>query len=214
MKFSRITLLSATAVVAIAFAGIATAPNFAQAAKEQTVTVGGAPMYAIQGHHRERRQLGGPHHAGRRGEGRRPGRHAEGPRPVHRVRADQRGVRQAARRHRRHAAQAREQGGRSTKVLTYHVVAGKLGSSDADEDRSRPATAGELTTVRAARSRAMQGRQRDHAEDEKGDMLQGHDRRRVPVERRDPRDRHRAAAEAGRLVPGSGVVRARSVRKA
>jgi uncharacterized surface protein with fasciclin (FAS1) repeats len=45
MKLTRITLLSAAAVVALAFAGIATTPNFAQAAKEQTVTVGGAPMY-------------------------------------------------------------------------------------------------------------------------------------------------------------------------
>jgi uncharacterized surface protein with fasciclin (FAS1) repeats len=45
MKLSRITLLSAAAVVAFAFAGIATSPNFAQAAKEQTVTVGGSPMY-------------------------------------------------------------------------------------------------------------------------------------------------------------------------
>src|SRR5262249_32670022 len=43
MKLSRITLLSAAAVVALAFAGIATTPTFAQ--KEQTVTVGGAPMY-------------------------------------------------------------------------------------------------------------------------------------------------------------------------
>ena len=45
MKLTRITLLSAAAVVALALAGIATTPNFAQAAKEQTVTVGGAPMY-------------------------------------------------------------------------------------------------------------------------------------------------------------------------
>jgi uncharacterized surface protein with fasciclin (FAS1) repeats len=45
MKLTRITLLNAAAVVALAFAGIATTPNFAQAAKEQTVTVGGAPMY-------------------------------------------------------------------------------------------------------------------------------------------------------------------------
>ena len=45
MKLSRITLLSAAAVVALTFAGIATTPNLAQAAKEQTVTVGGAPMY-------------------------------------------------------------------------------------------------------------------------------------------------------------------------
>ena len=74
------------------------------------VMVGGAPMYRQQGHRRQRGQLEGPHHAGRGRQGRRPGRHAEGRRPVHRVRADQRRLRRAARRHRRHAAQAREQG--------------------------------------------------------------------------------------------------------
>src|SRR5205814_10592285 len=45
VKLSRIALLSAAAVVALGFAAIATAPTFAQAAKEQTVTVGGSPMY-------------------------------------------------------------------------------------------------------------------------------------------------------------------------
>ena len=39
-----------------------------------------------------------------------PGRHAVGQGAVHRLRADQRGLRQAARRHGRHAGQAREQG--------------------------------------------------------------------------------------------------------
>ena len=63
-----------------------------------------------QEHRRECRQFGRSHHAGRRREGRRPGRYAVRPRPVHRLRADQRRLRQAARRHRRHAGPAREQG--------------------------------------------------------------------------------------------------------
>ena len=65
---------------------------------------------SIEEHRRERGQFQGPHHAGRRREGRRPGRHAGRPRSLHRVRAGQQGVRQAARRHRDDAAEAREQG--------------------------------------------------------------------------------------------------------
>jgi uncharacterized surface protein with fasciclin (FAS1) repeats len=45
MKLSRTTLLSAAALAAIAFAAIAATPTSAQTKKEQTVTVGGSPMY-------------------------------------------------------------------------------------------------------------------------------------------------------------------------
>ena len=44
MKLSRITLPTAVAVAALAFAAVAATPTLAQM-KEQTVTVGGAPMY-------------------------------------------------------------------------------------------------------------------------------------------------------------------------
>ena len=44
MKLSRIALPTAVAVAALAFAAVAATPTFAQQ-KEQTVTVGGAPMY-------------------------------------------------------------------------------------------------------------------------------------------------------------------------
>ena len=43
MKLSRITLSTAVAAAALAFAAVAATPTLAQ--KEQTVTVGGAPMY-------------------------------------------------------------------------------------------------------------------------------------------------------------------------
>ena len=59
----------------------------------------------------------------------RTGRDPQGQGPVHRLRADQRGVRQAAGRHGRHPAQAREQVAALTQVLTYHVVAGKVDST-------------------------------------------------------------------------------------
>ena len=44
MKLSRIALPTAVAVAAIAFAAVAASPTSAQQ-KEQTVTVGGSPMY-------------------------------------------------------------------------------------------------------------------------------------------------------------------------
>src|SRR5262249_57615698 len=44
MKLSPITLMAAVAVSALGFAAVAAAPTFAQQ-KEQTVTVGGSPMY-------------------------------------------------------------------------------------------------------------------------------------------------------------------------
>ena len=54
--------------------------------------------------------VGRPYDPGRRRQGRRPGGYAEGQGTVHRLRADQRGLRQAAGRYGRHSAQAREQG--------------------------------------------------------------------------------------------------------
>ena len=63
-----------------------------------------------QEHYRKRSQFEGPHHAGRRGKGGGPGRYASGRRSLHRLRADQRGLRPPARGNGRDAAQAREQG--------------------------------------------------------------------------------------------------------
>jgi uncharacterized surface protein with fasciclin (FAS1) repeats len=46
MKLSRITALTTVAAAALAFGALAASPSFAQMKKdEQTVTVGGAPMY-------------------------------------------------------------------------------------------------------------------------------------------------------------------------
>ena len=65
---------------------------------------------SVQGHHRQRRPLEGSHDARRRGEGGRARRDAEGHRPLHGLRADQRSLREAARRHGGQPPQAREQG--------------------------------------------------------------------------------------------------------
>jgi uncharacterized surface protein with fasciclin (FAS1) repeats len=45
MKLTRTTLPAAIAVAALAFAAVAATPTLAQMKQEQTVTVGGAPMY-------------------------------------------------------------------------------------------------------------------------------------------------------------------------
>src|SRR5258708_38017268 len=45
MNLSRTTLTTAAAIAALAFAAVAATPTFAQMKKEQTVTVGGSPMY-------------------------------------------------------------------------------------------------------------------------------------------------------------------------
>jgi uncharacterized surface protein with fasciclin (FAS1) repeats len=45
MKLSRIALPTAVAVAALAFAAVAASPTSAQQQKEQTVTVGGSPMF-------------------------------------------------------------------------------------------------------------------------------------------------------------------------
>ena len=93
--------------------------------------------------------------AGRRGRGRRSRRHPERHRTVHRVRAHQRGVRRAARRPARQAAPARQQGRRSTKILTYHVVAAKVhGRRRRRRARSPPSRAATSPSPPTAASRS------------------------------------------------------------
>src|SRR5262245_54532175 len=84
----------------------AEAPTFAQMQmREQTVTVGGSPMYPFQEHYPECSQLQGPHHARRGGEGCRLGRDAARTWSLHGLRADQRRLREATVRHSRFASQ-------------------------------------------------------------------------------------------------------------
>ena len=69
-----------------------------------------AARAADQGHRRHGRRGRIVQDAGEGARGGGPRRHAEGRGPVHGVRADRRGVREAAGRHARDAAEAREQG--------------------------------------------------------------------------------------------------------
>jgi len=119
----RFALLATAA--ALAFAVAAPAPVVYAQMAEKTVTVGGAPMYPSKNIIQNAVNSKDHTNAGRRGEGCRLGRYAVRPRAVHGVCADQRGLRQTAGRHRRHPAQA-ENKATLTKVLTYHVVPGRM----------------------------------------------------------------------------------------
>ena len=79
-----------------------------------------------------------------------------------------------------------------TKILTYHVVPGKLAASDLKDGMKLKTAEGEELTVkhdgRQGLDRRRQGRHFD-----------GHDLERQPVERRDPCGRYRA--DAGVVIP-------------
>ena len=79
-----------------------------------------------------------------------------------------------------------------TKILTYHVVAGKLDA--AEPDRRQEAQ----DRRRRGADREAVGRQGDDRR-RQGRHLDRHDRQRQPVQRRDPRGRHRA--DAGVVTP-------------
>ena len=200
MKFARFTALStaAAAALAIGFSTTELRPDGRHAGACRKDRAGRRRAdVSVEEHRAERRQFQGSHHAGRRGEGRGPRRHAAKRRPVHGVRADQ----QAFDKLPKGTVQTLlkpENKKMLTNVLTYHVVAGRLSANDlmqAAEARRRPDQAQDR------RRRGADGRgERQHAQrlGQQGRPLQHHDPQRVPVERRDPRGRQRAAAELTR----------------
>ena len=74
-----------------------------------------------------------------------------------------------------------------TKILTYHVVPGKLEASSLTDGKKLKTVEGEELTVQEI------GRQ-GHDRRRQGRLLDRHDRERQSVERRDPRGRHRPDA--------------------
>ena len=74
-----------------------------------------------------------------------------------------------------------------TKILTYHVVPGKLAASDLTDGKKLKTAEGEELTVKKARRQGLDRRRQ-------GRQLDGHDLERQSVERRDPCGRHRAYA--------------------
>ena len=79
-----------------------------------------------------------------------------------------------------------------TKILTYHVVPGKLEASDLTDGKKLKTVEGEELTVKKAGGKVM-------IVDCQGRLLDRDDLERQPVERRDPCGRHRA--DAGVVTP-------------
>ena len=190
LEISQMFVRKSIATVAVVATALLSGAAFAD------VMVGGQAMYAGQEHHPERRQLGRSHHARRRGEGRRPRRHAV------RAPARSRCSRRPTPRSRScpPAPSTRCSSPRTrctlTKVLTYHVVPGRVTTADLKK------------MIKAGHGKARaQDRQRRHAvgDDERRRQHhhQGCDRRRRqhqrlrrdPIERHHPFDRSRSDAE-------------------
>ena len=83
-----------------------------------------------------------------------------------------------------------------TKILTYHVVPGKLEASDLTDGKKLKTVEGEELTVKHADDKVM-------IVDAKGGYLDRHDLERQPVERRDPCGRHRS--DAGVVTPRAAL---------
>ena len=81
-----------------------------------------------------------------------------------------------------------------TKILTYHVVAGKLEASDLTDGKMLKTVEGEQLTVKKADGKTW-------IVDAKGDTATITITERQPIERRHPRDRHRAAAGVLTISP-------------
>ncbi|CAA9503320.1 MAG: Secreted and surface protein containing fasciclin-like repeats, partial [uncultured Sphingomonadaceae bacterium] len=141
----------------------------------------------------ERGQLARPHYAGRRGAGRRARRDLVRPRPVHRFRADQRCLRQAARGHGGDAAPPGEQGAApdGAHLPRRPRPPVRRGPDGAAPRRQRHGAAHHRAGWPAHRANGgepagagrCQGRHRHR-----------HPGRRVPVQRRDPRHERGVAA--------------------
>ncbi len=100
------------------------------ASAQGDVTVGGAPMYANKTIVENAVNSTDPHDPRRRRDRRRSGRYALRPRPLHSVRSDRRRFRQTACRYGRIPWSCRANRATLTKILTYHVVAGRLSAAD------------------------------------------------------------------------------------
>ena len=79
-----------------------------------------------------------------------------------------------------------------TKILTYHVVPGKLEASDLTDGKKLKTVEGEELTVKKSGDKVM-------IVDAKGGSVDRDDPERQPVQRRDPRRRHRP--DAGVVTP-------------
>ena len=206
----RIAYLTAAAFSALAITATVIAPANAEDKKmmksemsgDKTVMVGGAPMYPSKNivenavNSKDHTTLvAAVKAAGLVETLRRQG-------PVHGVRADQRGVRQAAGRHRRHAGEAGEQGARSPRSSPITWSPGKLEAADLTDGKKLKTVEGEDADREARRASKVM------LIDAKGGSSTVTIAERQPVERRDPRRRHRADAVVTTRPPPSTSPRA------
>ena len=84
-----------------------------------------------------------------------------------------------------------------TKVLTYHVVAGKWDSAAVAKMIKDAGGKAEIKTVAGRQALGVDEGQGPDPDRREGRQGEGHDRRRLPVERRHPRDRHGRDAQVG-----------------
>ncbi len=92
-----------------------------------------------------------------------------------------------------------------SKILTYHVVAGKVMAADLVKMIGEGKGTTSFKTVAGASLSAMLVDGKVVLKDEKGAELDGDDRRRQPVERSHPRRRQRSAAELTPSPPFEGA---------
>ena len=199
MTFKRTILPTAAAVAALAFAAVAATPTLAQM-KEQTVTVGGAPMYPSK--NIIQNAVNSKDHttlvAAVKAAGLVDTLQGSGPFTVFAP---------------TNAAFAKLPAGtvdsllkpqmkeKLVAVLTYHVLPGRLSVKDLGSVQ-QGRRQGQVQDGRRRRAHGrVQGPGADHPRLQ-GQRLQGHRPECLPVERRHPRDRQRADAELTTLRAG------------
>ena len=171
VKAPNLKAWGAGALISFAVVGSAIAAN--------EPMVGGARC-TRQEHHRQRGQLERPHHAGRRGEGRRPRRHAEGAGPFT-VFAPTNAAFAELPAGTVDTLLKPENKATLTKVLTYHVVAGRLDAKDLDEQIKKGGGKATLKTVEGGTLTATMAAAEAVAHRRQGRHRQGDDRRRLSV---------------------------------
>ena len=99
-----------------------------------------------------------------------------------------------------------------TKILTYHVVAGRLGSKEIARPSRRKRQSG--THHRERRQTLGQhAGQGPHPDRRKRRHRQGHHLQRFPIQRRHPRDRHRSYAKLKETISATEARRHRENKK-
>ena len=196
MKLSTMTLPTAAAVAALAFAAAAATPSLAQTKqmKEQTVTVGGAPMYPSK--NIVQNAVNSKDHttlvAAVKAAGLVDTLQGAGPFTVF---APTNKAFDKLPKGTVDTLLKPENKPKLVSVLTYHVVPGRLSAKDLMDAAKEERRPGQVQDRRGRRAHRREQGQHAHDLGHQGQHVQGHDPERVPVERRHPRDRHRAASE-------------------